>query len=96
MLFRALKQSSGELPIRVLDESAITRALMMLRRKQTHQQYRRDRITEERRQLRTRTLLRRRTPWPQARSPGGHVAAIFLVLFAVRTDQGRLFVPVDK
>ena len=46
MLFRALKQSRGELPIRVLDESAITRALMMLRRKQTHQQHRRDRITE--------------------------------------------------
>ena len=37
MLFRALKQSSGELPIRVLDESAINRALMMLRRKQTRQ-----------------------------------------------------------
>jgi hypothetical protein len=96
MLFRALKQSSGELPIRVLDASAITRALMMLRRKQTHQQHRRDRITEERRQLRIPTLLRRRIPWPQARSPGGHVAAIFLVLFAVRADQGRLFVPVDK
>jgi len=49
-----------------------------------------------RRQLRTTTILRRRSPWRQTWSPGRHIAAILLVLFAVRPHQGRLFVPVDE
>ncbi|MCW2627362.1 HNH endonuclease signature motif containing protein [Mycobacterium sp.] len=50
MLFPALKQSTGELPIRLVDEPGTNRALMMPQRKQTREQDRRDRITEERRQ----------------------------------------------
>ncbi len=43
-----------------------------------------------------RQRLSGRTPWRQPWSPGRHVAAILLVLFAVLTGQGRLFVPVHK
>jgi hypothetical protein len=50
MLFPALKQSTGELPIPVLDEPTDNRGVMMPRRKQTREQDRRDRITQERRQ----------------------------------------------
>jgi hypothetical protein len=50
LLFPALKQSTGELPIRLVDEPGTNRALMMPQRKQTREQDRRDRITEERRQ----------------------------------------------
>ena len=46
--------------------------------------------------LRTTTLLMRRIPWRQPGSPRRHIAAVLLVLFAVRPDEGRLFVPVNE
>jgi hypothetical protein len=63
MLFPVLKQSTGELNVApTVDVAETDRALMMPRRKQTREQDRRDRILQERRQLRTTTLLKQRTP----------------------------------
>jgi hypothetical protein len=50
MLFPALAQSTGDLPVPTLDEPSPDRDVMMPRRKQTREQDRRDRITQERRQ----------------------------------------------
>jgi hypothetical protein len=50
MLFSALAQSTGELPVPTLDEPSPYRSVMMPRRKQTREQDRRDRINAERRQ----------------------------------------------
>jgi hypothetical protein len=49
MLFPALKQPTGELPVPALDEPGPNRDLMMPRRRQTREQDRRDRINQERR-----------------------------------------------
>ena len=50
MLFPALAQSTGELPVPLLEEPSPYRDVMMPKRKQTREQNRRDRITAERRQ----------------------------------------------
>ena len=63
MLFPALAQSTGELPVPNLDVPETDRGVMMPRRKQTREQDRRDRITQERRQT-NRTHRRRRTTTP--------------------------------
>ena len=49
-MFPTLGQSTGELPLRSVEEPAEYREVMMPRRKQTREQNRRDRITAERRQ----------------------------------------------
>jgi hypothetical protein len=50
LLFPTLKQSTGDLLMTVLDDPAPNCGVMMPRRKQTREQDRRDRITQERRQ----------------------------------------------
>jgi hypothetical protein len=50
MLFSALAQPTGELPVPTLDEPSPYRDVMMPKRRQTREQDRRDRINEERRQ----------------------------------------------
>ena len=50
MLFSALAQPTGELPVPTLDEPSPYRGVMMPKRRQTREQDRRDRINEERRQ----------------------------------------------
>jgi uncharacterized protein DUF222 len=50
MLFPALAQPTGELPVSALDEPSPYRAVMMPKRKQAREQDRRDRINQERRQ----------------------------------------------
>jgi len=49
-MFPTLAQSTGELPLRTLDEPSPYRGVMMPKRKQTREQDRRDRINAERRQ----------------------------------------------
>ena len=49
-MFPPLAQPMGELPIPTLGDPAPERTVMMPRRKQTRDQYRRDRINQERRQ----------------------------------------------
>jgi hypothetical protein len=62
MLFPSLKRSTGALDVPPTGDVAETdRALMMPRREQTREQDRRDRILQERRQLRTTTLLKARS-----------------------------------
>jgi Domain of unknown function (DUF222) len=50
MLFSALAEPTGELPIPTFDQPAPNRDVMMPRRKQTREQDRRDRIVQERRE----------------------------------------------
>jgi hypothetical protein len=50
MLFSALAQPTGELPVPALDEPSAYRGVMMPKRKQTREQDRRDRINQERRE----------------------------------------------
>jgi hypothetical protein len=50
MVFPALAEPTGELPVPTLDEPSPYRGVMMPRRKQTREQDRRDRINQERRQ----------------------------------------------
>jgi hypothetical protein len=50
LLFPTLKQSTGNLLMPVLDDPVPNCGVMMPRRKQTREQDRRDRITQERRQ----------------------------------------------
>ena len=49
-MFRALGQDTGELPLPTAEEPSPCRDAMMPKRKQTREQDRRDRITNERRQ----------------------------------------------
>src|SRR3954468_16653390 len=52
MLFSALAQPTGELPVPTVEEPSANRAVMMPRRKQTREQDLRDRINAERREQR--------------------------------------------